>query len=508
MVHEDTIRVYQHTVPKNNGMMQRMVRLAVWLMLCVGLASSQDELLVKLYTEARAAESAGDYKTATQRYERILALRPGMAEAHANLGNLYYVQGQWEQAGASFKKAVRLKPSLAAPHFFLGVLAFNARDFEHASTYLKKAESLDPANPLAPLYLGYTYYVQARYPEAASFLEKVTQVDEGNQDAWYHVSKLHGQLSKQYFDGLQKQHPDSFYTALARSHFYESVASWEQAGQELAKAAAMQPGNDSLKQRMEWLTRRTAGETPSPPPESPFSGSTRYLYAPPDGAKIRDAFGAESARAAGFRGDKSGSPEGLYEMAEAHQALSFLASLWVLQTNPDSYRAHELRGESLEAAGQTDEAVAEYRRALELRPELQTVHFTIGNLYWRRGRLDEALAELNEELKVGPNDPQTHYEIGDILFTQNKPEEAEKHFLQALKFSPDLTEAHLAVERIATARGDTAKALLHLKRVSEISPADPTPHYRMWLLYRKMGRAADAQQARATFEKLKAQEKK
>ncbi|MEO8127961.1 MAG: tetratricopeptide repeat protein [Bryobacteraceae bacterium] len=471
-------------------------------------ASGQDDALVKLYTEAKQAEAAGNYPAAIQDYKRIVELRPDMAEAYANLGNLYYVQGMWEQAGTSFKKAIRLKASLAAPHFFLGMLSFKGRDFEHAVTYLKEAERLAPANSLAALYLGYTYYAQNRQQEAAATLERVIAADEKNLDAWYHLSKLHGQLSKRYFEQLQTKHADSFFAALARSHFFESAATWEAAAQELSKAIALKPDNPELKQRLAWLAQRKAGDTAVSPAPDEFAGSTRYFYSPPEGDRIRAEYTNEALRARKAGERKTASAESLYQLADAHQALSFLSSLWVLQADPDSYRSHELRGEALEAAGKMDEAIVEYRRAIEIKPELQTVHFTIGNIEWRRGRTEEALAELTEELKLDPNDPRSHYESGDILLSENKLEEAEKHFRQALKFSPDLTEAHLALERIANARGDSATAILHLKKAAELDPASSTPHYRLWLIYRKLGRATEAQQERDKFEKLKALEHK
>ena len=169
---------------------------------------------------------------------------------------LVLCSGSSRQGCRAFKKAIRLKPSLAAPHFFLGVLSFNARDFEHALSYLKEAEKLEPANTLAPLYIGYTFYVQKRYQEAAEVLDRVIENDAKNLDAWYHLSKLHGQLSKSYFEKLQTGSPNSFFTALARSHFFESGANWEQASQELSKAVEIDKSRPELKKRLEWLTRR------------------------------------------------------------------------------------------------------------------------------------------------------------------------------------------------------------------------------------------------------------
>lgn len=471
-------------------------------------SQGQQDLLVKLYNEAREAEASGNYEVATERYERIAALRPDMAEVYANLGNLYYVRGLQEKATLSFKKAIRLKPSLAAPHLFLGLLSLNARDLQHAASYLKDAERLDPANTLAPLYLGSTYYAQNRFDDAVAVLERATDIDSRNLDAWYYLSKAHSQLSKRYFEKLQAKHPSSFFTALARSHFYESGAQWEQAQEELRKAVATHDEDGQLQRRLEWLRKRAGGDLATPPPENAFAGSTRYLYSPPEGEQIRAAYGAERKRILGSLNGKSESPEDLYHAADSEQAMSFLSSLWVLQTDSNSYRSHELRAEALEAAGKTDEAIAEYRKALEVKPELQTVHFAIGNIYWRLGRNDEALAELTEELKINPANPQAHYECGDVLLSENKLDEAEKHFAAALKYSPEMTEAHLAMERIAAARGDTNGAIAHLKKAAELRPASSTPHYRLWLLYRKMGRTADAERERAEFEKLRQNERK
>src|SRR5437870_692720 len=95
--------------------------LCIWMAAdALALAPGRQDVLAQLYKEAREAQQAGDYKTATQKYEGIVKLQPEMAEAHANLGLLYYQQGHAEQAAETFKKAIQLKPSLAGPYFFLG----------------------------------------------------------------------------------------------------------------------------------------------------------------------------------------------------------------------------------------------------------------------------------------------------------------------------------------------------------------------------------------------------
>ena len=275
------------------GLGRAAVALVLLLLPCS--AGAQQEELVKLYTEARSAEAASDYPAATQRYERILVLRPDMAEAHANLGNLYYVQGRMDRAEASFKRALRLKPDLAAPHLLLGVLYFNAGDFDQAVPQLTAALKLDPSSAMGELYLGYTYYALARYAESAEFLEKAAERDNKNPDAWYHLSMVYGQISKRDFELLQQHHADSLETHLARSHFFESSGAWTEARVELKHALVQQPGNERLRRRVEWLERRADGETLDSPSGAAEAedGSTRYLYSPPAGAAIQTAIAAE-----------------------------------------------------------------------------------------------------------------------------------------------------------------------------------------------------------------------
>lgn len=460
-----------------------------------------NDAVLKLYQEAKAAEQNSQYAQAAQSYERIVAIRPDMAEAHANLGNLYYVQGKYDQAQRSFRTAVKLKPQLAGPHFFLGVLAFRSRDWQGALTQLTKAAELEPANPLVQLQLGFTRYASGDYQSAIQHMEAVIQADSQNEDAWYHLSKLYGQMSRRYFDQLQLKWPDSYQTHLARAHFYEGQNSWQEASQEYQKAQAAKTAID-LSARLKYVEARSAGQQPAwSPVNEEVDGSTRFLHQPPEMGKVLEEFRNRQEKL--VKTGTEASAERLYLLAEEYQLLSYLSASWLLGTSPDSYRAHQLKGQSLEAAGRNEEAIAEYRAALAKKSDLQTVHFAIGSIHWRGGQLDEALPELKAELEISPNDPQAHYEIADILLTQGELDAAATHYLACLQYAPETVEAHLALERIYTTKGQPQRALQHLLKAASVAPNDPTPHYRLWRLYRKLGKTAEAERERKRFEELK-----
>ena len=166
-----------------------LVAIGVNIILGVPCGLAQSDPLVDLYQQARAAQAAGDLKGATQKYEQIVRLRPDMAEAHSNLGSLYFQQKQSELAQRCFQRAIKLKPELAGPYFFLGVLAFDGRRYDEAWKYLKQAESRDPTATATGLYLGYTNYARANYFEAVRDFQKVAEAEPNNADVLYNLSK-------------------------------------------------------------------------------------------------------------------------------------------------------------------------------------------------------------------------------------------------------------------------------------------------------------------------------
>jgi len=500
--------------------MRNVHRLGIVWLLFVGIGpefrqsflwAQSTDVLADLYKEARQAQLAGDLKTATENYKRIVALRPDMAEAHANLGVLFYQQKQSEPALKAFKRAIQLKPDLAGPYFFLGVLSFNARNYTDASRYLEKAEAQDPSNFAIQLYSGYNRYARADYLAASRHFEKAVSIDGSDLDAVYHLSKSYSHLSKKFFDDLHKSHRDSFQTDLARAHFYEAEQNWEAARDEYSHALEKRPDSGRLRQRLDWVTQKASGASVVPlevgTGSAAIDGSIAFFYAPPTGSKIKEDIQKyqKQMETAQLRNDNSA--DTLYTLAEGYQVLSYLASLWVFETDPNSYRSHQLKGQYFEALNKDDQAIQEYRRALAVKPDLQNIHFAIGNLLWTRSRSDEALLELQEEIKIDPNHPQAHYETGDILYSEGKVAEAENHLLKAVNLEPSMIEAHLALEKLYTNQEQTTKALYHLSKAVEIDPEDATPHYRLSVLYRKLGRTGEAEKEMQLFEKTKSKDK-
>ena len=67
---------------------------------------------------------------------------------------------------------------------------------------------------------------------------------------------------------------------------------------------------------------------------------------------------------------------------------------------PHNYRAHLNLGNALAERGHIDEAIADYRKALELKPDYAEAHYNLGKRLAQHGQSDEAMAHFHEALRL------------------------------------------------------------------------------------------------------------
>ena len=113
-----------------------------------------------------------------------------------------------------------------------------------------------------------------------------------------------------------------------------------------------------------------------------------------------------------------------------------------LELKPDFAEAHNNLGNALQDQGKLDEAVACYRRALELKPDFAEAHNNLGNALKDQGKLDEAVACYRRALELKPDYAEAHNNLGNAFKDQGKLDEAVACYRRALELKPDFAEAH------------------------------------------------------------------
>lgn len=95
-------------------------------------------LLAGLYKNGRYFEEAYD------QYKQVLDLAPGTYQARINIGNIFFLMGQYGEAMAQYRKAVESRPDSALAFYNMYLTQNNAFRLNESKATLDKARSLDP----------------------------------------------------------------------------------------------------------------------------------------------------------------------------------------------------------------------------------------------------------------------------------------------------------------------------------------------------------------------------
>jgi tetratricopeptide (TPR) repeat protein len=126
-----------------------------------GIAAAHNNLGIILAQQGKLDE-------ALAQFERAVALEPNFAEAHNNLGNVLQAQSKRDQAALEFERAIALRPDYAEALNNLGNILQEQRQFDQAVARLQQAIALKPNYAEAYYNLGNALKVQGQFEEAAA----------------------------------------------------------------------------------------------------------------------------------------------------------------------------------------------------------------------------------------------------------------------------------------------------------------------------------------------------
>jgi type IV pilus biogenesis/stability protein PilW len=205
-----------------------------------------------------------------------------------------------------------------------------------------------------------------------------------------------------------------------------------------------------------------------------------------EAAAIHNDLGLEALRA--------GRPqEALKEFEEALAADDGLAE------------AHLGRGIVLDTSfSRRDEAEREYRRAIELKPDLSEAHNNLGQLLARRGRVDEAIRSFDAALaNMYYREPHAaRLNKGLALGQAGRREDALAELRTCLSVNPRYCPCHRAVGALQLDAGKPREALSAFQKYAQLCEQDPDAHYQTGLAQLRLGDAEAARRAFGRCEEL------
>ncbi len=141
-----------------------------------------------------------------------------------------------------------------------------------------------------------------------------------------------------------------------------------------------------------------------------------------------------------------------------------------------------------------DAAETCYGNAQRLKPgDYRWPHF-LGLVRNSRGDFEAAVADYRRALELRPDDFPTLIRLGNALLELDRPEDAERRFARAQALDPEAAVSHFGLARVAAAGGDLEAAVASFERTLELQPEASAVHYPLAQVYRKLGRMDKAQE--------------
>lgn len=136
-------------------------------------------------------------------------------------------------------------------------------------------------------------------------------------------------------------------------------------------------------------------------------------------------------------------------------------------------------------AHDTDGAIREYRKALELNPQNVRAHRTLGFLLFNvKEQYDEGLMHLQTALELDPRDPRTHHDLGMALLYRGQLDSGSAHLRTAIRGMPhglglqyDPIRMRHALGQALLAQGRLAEAADCMSDLLRLDPNCAEAHY-------------------------------
>ena len=412
---------------------------------------------------ASALRILGKLDDAQQHLKTAKELQPDNPFSELWLGEIAFAQRQVELARTHLENALRLNPNQSEAHALMAQVATRLGDKETAKRHAHAArqpsrhsELSDPlwwhvlrAGVTAPLYAerGRRYMAEGNYIDAVTEFEVLISRTQKDIDVWldYGVSLFHIERYAQARAALEhaqtllrsdedvRKNKKPHEIAYLQAQTYNHIAQiYYETGQ---TDAAILTGQKAIQ-----LFHASVTSNQWPVTRKETLGNTTFLN-----WKL-----------------ETGNWKLIHRKpkAESHDATytTFLANV------------HANLAMAYEDIGQLEQAVAQYKKSLELVPTKSALHRDLAGVYWKMRRYAEAEPHYKSVIADAPTDLQAVYRLGLISLTKEDYETAIARFEKVIELDAAHVRAYEALGIAYQELGDISAAMGAFEEVLRLEP--------------------------------------
>lgn len=193
------------------------------------------------------------------------------------------------------------------------------------------------------------------------------------------------------------------------------------------------------------------------------------------------------------------SAEGMKALEAKEYAAAAQSFAKAVEADPKDYAARFHLALANSLLGKAAEAVAGYRRVLELKPGLYEAEVNLGMLLVEQKQPHEAIAPLTAAVEQKPQEFRPNFYLAEALLAVGDFPKAEQQFVAAAKITPDSAPVLAGLSRSRARQGRLDEATADLKRAIELDSGYKDSLLELASLYEDGGTAEKAMEIYAQF---------
>jgi Flp pilus assembly protein TadD len=153
-----------------------------------------------------------------------------------------------------------------------------------------------------------------------------------------------------------------------------------------------------------------------------------------------------------------------------------------------------------------NEAIAEFKKALDLNPNSDREKLNYALALLHGGKTDEAVRLLKAVQQHDPKLPHTWFNLGIYYRKNNDPDSAITQFQGMLRLTPNEAIPHYQLGALYRQKGQAQQAIVEFEQAAKLDPQLAAPHFQLYNLLRQAGRTDEAAEHLRIFQDLKKQQ--
>lgn len=399
----------------------------------------------------------GLVKDAIEVFKQTLKLDPGFVEAKVNIGRAYREMKEFDKARGVMDAIEEENPDYPKLALERGVILYKEERIPEAIELLKKHLEKEPYDDDARYYLGICYYKEKNYDSAIMELSRALELvphyikkpevnlylglvltDKGrNEEAIIEYQKA---LSVQ---------PDNAVAHNSMGVAFKNLGNIDKAIEEYKRAVAIDKSYYKAYNNLGVAYYK----------KNFFQEAEKYFQ---KALEIEPGYAVAKKNLEAARKKDVVFKETIDKLREK------------LKDNDKDTGLHYDLANASRNTGQLQDAIVEYKKVIEIKPDFIDALNNLGAVYAETGDHDSAIQMFISAISRDSRNERAHFLLAESYFKKDWQDEADIEFHKALEINPDLDEAYFKLGEVYRKKAWWDEALEMWKKYVERNPDSET----------------------------------